>query len=169
MAPDFGVLILRLALGGFLFAHGAQKLFGWWGGPGLAGTAGFFGAHLRLRPASFWAWVGALSETGGGALVALGLLTPFGTAALVAAMLMAISVHWPSFWATERGVEYPLLILVSTLAVAVSGPGSYSLDALWGIALPEPTTQIATLVLAVIGVAVALGTRAPAPVEAPAH
>jgi putative oxidoreductase len=169
MAPDLGMLLLRLVLGGFLFAHGAQKLFGWWGGPGLAGTACFFGAHLRLRPASFWAWVGALSEAGGGLLVALGLLTPFGTAAMVAAMLMAVTVHWPSFWATEHGIEYPLVILGGTLAVALSGPGSYSLDALWGIALPEPTTQVATLVLAVIGVAVALGTRAPAPVEAPAH
>jgi putative oxidoreductase len=169
MAPDLGMLLLRLVLGGFLFAHGAQKLFGWWGGPGLAGTAGFFGAHLRLRPASFWAWIGALSEAGGGLLVALGLLTPFGTAALVAAMLMAVTVHWPSFWATERGIEYPLVILAGTLAVAVGGPGSYSLDALWGIALPEPTTQIATLVLAVLGVAVALGTRAPAPVEVAAH
>jgi putative oxidoreductase len=164
MSPDTGLLLLRLVLGGFLFAHGAQKLFGWFGGPGLAGTAGFFGAHLRLRPAPFWAAVGALSETGGGLLVALGLLTPLGAAALVAAMLMAITVHWPRFWAQEGGIEYPLLILVGGLAIAISGPGVYSADALLGLALPEPTTVIVSLLLALVGVAVALVTRAPAPV-----
>src|SRR2546423_14479586 len=112
MAPDLGMLILRLALGGFLFAHGAQKLFGWWGGAGMAGTTGMFGSHLRLRPAPFWAWLGALSEAGGGLLVALGLLTPLGAAAMVAAMLMAVNVHWPRFWAMEGGYEYALLLLL---------------------------------------------------------
>ncbi len=163
MSPDTGLLLLRLVLGGFLFAHGAQKLFGWFGGPGLAGTAGFFGAHLRLRPASFWAAVGALSETAGGLLVALGLLTPLGAAAVVAAMLMAVTVHWPRFWAMEGGFEYPLLVLVGGLAIAIGGPGAYSADALLGLALPEPATVVVSLLLAVVGVIVALATRAPAP------
>src|SRR3954470_20018255 len=152
MSPDTGLLLLRLVFGGFLFAHGAQKLFGWFGGPGLTGTAGFFGAHLRLRPASFWALIGGLSETGGGLLVVLGLLTPLGAAALVAAMLMAVNVHWPRFFAQNGGYEYPLLILLSALAVDLTGPGAYSLDAQLGLALPEPMTVIVTLVLAVIGV-----------------
>src|SRR3954470_1869268 len=140
MSPDTGLLLLRLVFGGFLFAHGAQKLFGWFGGPGLTGTAGFFGAHLRLRPASFWALIGGLSETGGGLLVVLGLLTPLGAAALVAAMLMAGNVHWPRFWVTEGGMEYALLNLVGAVALAISGPGAYSLDALLGLTLPEPAT-----------------------------
>src|SRR4051794_5141893 len=147
MALDLGLLVLRLALGGLLFAHGAQKLFGWWGGPGLAGTTGMFGSHLRLRPASFWALVGTLSETGGGLLVALGLLTPLGAAAMVAAMLMAVNVHWPRFFAQNGGYEYPLLVLLSALAVDLTGPGAYSLDAQLGLALPEPMTVIVTLVL----------------------
>jgi putative oxidoreductase len=166
MAPDLGILLLRLVLGGFLFGHGAQKLLGWFGGPGLAGTAGFFGAHLRLRPAPFWALLAGLSEAGGGLLVALGLLTPLGTAALVAAMLMAVTVHWPRFWAMDGGIEYPLLLLIGALAVAVGGPGIFSADALFGIAYPQPVTLIVTMVLAAIGVATALGTRASAPVEA---
>jgi putative oxidoreductase len=163
MSPDLGLLILRVAFGGLLFAHGAQKLFGWFGGPGLSGTAGFFGAHLRLRPAPFWALVGSLSEVGGGLLVALGLLTPLGAAALVAAMLMALTVHWPRFWAQEGGIEYPLLILLGGVALAISGPGAYSVDALLGLALPEPITVIGSLLLAIGGVIVALATRAPAP------
>ena len=85
---------------------------------------------------------------------------------MVAAMLMAVNVHWPRFFAQNGGFEYALLILAGGLAVALSGPGAYSLDALLGITLPEPTTVAVTLGLAVIGAAVALGTRAPAPSEA---
>src|SRR3954451_24277558 len=117
MLVDLGLLVLRLAVGALLFGHGAQKLFGWWGGPCLAGATGFFGAHLRLWPAGFWALVGSLTEVGGGVLVAFGLLWPLGPVAIVAAMLMAISVHWPAFWAQSGGIEFPLSLLLAGLAL----------------------------------------------------
>jgi putative oxidoreductase len=168
MYVDLGLLLLRLVIGALLFGHGAQKLFGWFGGPGLAGTTGMFGSHLRLRPAPFWAFVGSLTEVVGGLLLVLGLLAPLGSIATVAAMLMAVNVHWPKLWATEGGFEYPLVILTGAIALALVGSGTYSLDSALAIQLPEPLTLIAGLILAVLGVGVALATRAPAAVETPA-
>src|SRR5437763_7845371 len=138
MLVDLGLLILRVAVGALLFGHGSQKLFGWFGGPGLAGATGFFGAHLRLRPAAFWALVGSLTEVGGGLLLALGLLWPLGPVAIVAAMLMALTVHWPRFWAQDGGIEYPLMLLSAALALGLIGPGGYALDAAINVQLPAP-------------------------------
>ena len=170
MLLDLGLLILRLVVGGLLFAHGAQKLFGWFGGPGLAGATGMFGAHLRLRPASFWAFFGSLTEVGGGLLVVLGLLWPIGPVAIIAAMLMALTVHWPRFWAQGGGIEYPLVLLIAGLAVGLTGPGAYALDSVVNVQLPEPLSLVVGVIAAVLGVGVALATRAPAqaPVPAPA-
>ncbi|MFN8637525.1 MAG: DoxX family membrane protein [Chloroflexota bacterium] len=166
MSLDLGLFLLRLVIGSLLFAHGAQKLFGWFGGPGLAGTVGMFGGYLRLRPARLWAILGGLSELGGGLLLAAGLFGPLGAAAVMAAMLMALTVHWPSFWAQDRGIEYPLTLLVVALALAVTGPGSLSLDAVLGLQLSEPLTLVVSLTGVLVGVGLALGTRAPA--DAPA-
>ena len=163
MPTDLAVLILRLAIGAVIFGHGAQKLFGWWGGPGLAGATAMFGGHLRLRPAGFWALVGSLSEVAGGVLLMLGLLGPAGPVAVVAAMLMALTVHWPKFWSQEGGIEYPLVLLIAGLALGVAGPGAYSVDAALGWQLVTPATLVGGLVAAVVGVFVALVTRAPAP------
>ena len=125
MTYDVGVLILRLVVGGVMFGHGAQKLFGWFGGDGLAGTSGFFGSQLRLRPAKFWALLAALSEAGGGLLLALGLLNPLGSLGIIAAMLVAsILVHGPRFWVADGGIEYPLVLIAAALAVAIAGPGA---------------------------------------------
>ena len=94
MNTDLGLLILRLIVGLLLAGHGAQKLFGWFGGNGLSGTAGWL-ESLGLRPAPFWALIAGLSEVGGGILLALGLLTPLGSLGIMASMLMAtIKVHW---------------------------------------------------------------------------
>src|SRR6266511_1067257 len=90
MSTDLALLGLRLVVGGLLFGHGAQKLFGWFGGPGLAGTIAYMGAQFRLRPAALWATIAALSEFGGGLLLAVGLLSPLGSVAIIAAMLTAI-------------------------------------------------------------------------------
>jgi putative oxidoreductase len=166
MTYDVGVLILRLVVGGVLFAHGAQKLFGWFGGYGLAGTSAFFGSQLRLRPATFWTLLAGLSEAGGGLLLALGLLNPLGSLGIIAAMLMAIILaHWPRFWNTDNGIEYHLVLIAAVFAVAVGGSGAYSLDAALGIALPSPSTFLIGLVLVLVGAAVALATRTPAPQE----
>lgn len=94
MWGDIGLLILRLVLGLILAGHGAQKLFGWFDGPGLQGTTGWL-RSLGLRPAPFWAFMAGLGEFGGGLLLALGLLSTLGSLGLIAAMLMSIIlVHW---------------------------------------------------------------------------
>ncbi len=164
MTYDVGVLILRLAVGGAMFGHGAQKLFGWFGGYGLPGTSGYFGGQLRLRPATFWALLAGLSEGGGGLLLALGLLDPLGSLGIIASMLMAIVlVHWPRFWATDNGIEYSLVLIAAALAAAIGGPGSYSLDAVLRISLPAPGTFLVGLALVLVGAVIALAARAPEP------
>jgi putative oxidoreductase len=166
---DLGLLLLRLVVGALLVGHGAQKLFGWFGGPGLAAATGMFGGHLRLRPALFWTVVGSLTEIGGGLLLAFGLLWPLGPVAVVAAMLMALTVHWPRFWAQDGGIEYPLVLLFAALALGLTGAGTYALDTALGVQLPEPISLIVGLAAAVVGVGVALVTRTPhaAPVQKP--
>ena len=157
-----GLLILRLVIGLTVAGHGAQKLFGWWGGPGMNGWVGAMN-RMRIRPAVPWAWVSALAELLGGLGLAIGLLTPLPSLAIAGSMLVAIAlVHWPrGFWATKGGYEFNLSILAGIVAIALTGPGAYSLDAAFGIHLPEPLTLIAGTILLLIGVAVALGTRAP--------
>ena len=157
-----GLLILRLVIGLTVAGHGAQKLFGWWGSPGMNGWVGAMN-RMRIRPAVPWAWVSALAELLGGLGLAIGLLTPLPGLAIAGSMLVAIAlVHWPrGFWATKGGYEFNLSILAGIAAIALTGPGAYSLDAAFGIHLPEPLTLIAGTILLLIGVAVALGTRAP--------
>ena len=167
MSIDLGLLVLRVALGLIMLGHGSQKLFGWFGGPGFKGFTGMLGGHMRLRPAAFWALMGGLSEAGGGLLFGLGFLGPLGTLGLVAAMLMAIQIHWPKFAANAGGYEYALVILVAALSVGITGPGAYSLDNWLGLTLPEPVTLIVGLVLVVAGVIVAQASRRAA-VEQPA-
>jgi putative oxidoreductase len=160
-----GLLVLRLVVGLTLAAHGAQKLFGWWGGPGMKNwTAGM--TRMRIRPAVPWAWMSALAEFLGGLGLAAGLLIPLPNLAILGAMLVAIAlVHWPKgFFNTKGGFEFNLSIIAVIAAIALAGPGTYSLDAVFGIHLPEPLTLIAGTILTVLGVGVALGTRTPAPV-----
>ena len=159
-----GLLILRLVLGLIVAAHGFQKLFGWWGGPGMNGWVGAMN-RMRIRPAVPWAWMSALAEVFGGLGLAVGLLTPLPGLAIAASMLVAIAlVHWSrGFWATKGGYEFNLSILAGIAAIALAGPGAYSLDALLRIHLPEPLTLIVGTVLTLVGVGVALGTRGPIP------
>ena len=157
-----GLLILRIFVGLALAGHGAQKLFGWWGGPGVRGFVGHL-TRMRFRPASLWVAGAIGTEVGGGLLLALGLLSPLGSVGVGAAMLMAIvAVHWgKGFFGQGGGVEVPLLYLVPAAVLGITGPGSYSLDSLFNITLPEPVTGIAAAVLAVAGVAVAMAGRRP--------
>jgi putative oxidoreductase len=167
MAQDTALLILRVIVGALLFGHGAQKFFGWFGGPGFAKTRMMMGGHLRLRPATFWSLMAVLSETGGGLLLALGLLQPLGALGVAAAMLMAIQVHWPKVWASEHGFEYPLTLLAGGLTIGLTGGGRFTLDRVFGINFPSPGTFLVGLVVVLIGVGMALLTRAPAPVSTP--
>src|SRR4029077_20915097 len=114
-----GLLILRLAVGLILAGHGAQKLFGWCGGPGMNVCTQMV-AKLRIRPAQPWAWVAALSEFGGGLLLALGFLSPLGSLAIAGAMLVAIAtVHFPrGFWVTKGGYEFNLTLIAAVAALA---------------------------------------------------
>jgi putative oxidoreductase len=161
-----GLLILRLAIGVALAAHGAQKLFGWWGGPGLRGLSDHL-THMRFRPAPLWVAGAIATEIGGGILLSLGFLSPLGSVGAGAAMLMAIvAFHWGKGFFGQRGLEMPFLYLVAASVLGITGAGSYSLDSLFGISLPEPVTGLATAALAVGGVAFAMaGRRAAVPEE----
>jgi len=138
---DLAMLALRAVVGLYLFGHGAQKLFGWFGGSGLSGSVAMV-ERLGFRPARFWGVNAALGEAGGGLLILLGLLTPLGSIAAGAAMLTAVSsVHWSKgVWAAKGGFELPLTNLAVVCAIALVGPGAYSLDRWLGVSLPEPAT-----------------------------
>ena len=162
MSVDLALLIIRLVVGLTVAAHGAQKMFGAFGGPVLKGLTGWLGS-MRLRPAGLWAFLAAISELGGGLLMALGLLGPAGALGVIAAMSVAtIAAHWGKFFITQGGMEYSLLLIVVSLAIVISGPGAYSLDALLNLSYPEPLTSLGGLVLVIVGVALTFGTRAPA-------
>src|SRR5438067_2379111 len=132
---SIGILILRLVVGLTLASHGAQKLFGWFGGYGIAGTGGFF-EKLGFRPGKLQAVLAGASELGGGLLLALGLATPLAAAVVIAVMLVAtISVHWAKgFFVTGGGVEYTLVLGSVAAALALVGPGELSLDRVLGLA-----------------------------------
>jgi putative oxidoreductase len=162
MSIPVGLLILRVVVGLTLAGHGAQKVFGWWGGTGMAGWVGAMN-RMRIRPAVPWAWASALAELLGGLAVAIGILSPLGSFAIAGSMLVAMAlVHWPKgFWVSKGGYEFNLLILATVAALAVIGPGTYSADHALGISLPEPLVLVVGTLATVAGVAVALTTRAP--------
>jgi putative oxidoreductase len=156
-----GLLLLRLTFGLTVAAHGAQKLFAWFGGPGLEGFGGFL-EQLGIAPGSRWSWVAALGEFAGGLLVALGLLSPIGNFLVIGSMLTAILViHLPhGFFNQKGGIELPFLIAAGMLGLSLTDPGSWSLDTLLHVRFPEPATWLICAVVTLLGVAAAIGTRA---------
>jgi putative oxidoreductase len=126
--PTWITLPLRLALGTIFIAHGAQKVFGVWGGGGLAAfTAG--DAPLGLRPPWLWLGAAAISELVGGALVLIGLATRLGAFAIACVMLVAMfGVHWGAFFMGNKGIEYTVALLGMSLALLVAGGGQASID-----------------------------------------
>jgi putative oxidoreductase len=158
---SWALLILRLVLGGIFLGHGAQKLFGAFGGPGLSGTRHFM-EQLGLRPGMVWAALAGCVEFFGGALLVLGLLTPFGALLVMGAMLVAIArVHWmKGFWASAGGFEYNLALLAMALVPGLLGAGAFSLDAILGVMPLQPQVFLFGLALLVVLVAaIQTGTR----------
>lgn len=148
---NLALLLIRATLGLFMAGHGAQKLFGWFGGPGIEGTAGFM-ESLGLKPGKQWAIVGGASEFGGGVLTLLGLLNPLGSLGIIGAMAMATTkVHWNNpIWVTEGGAEFPVTNSVIATALMMTGPGEISLDRLLGLRVPRWISFLGLVTIALV-------------------
>ncbi len=169
-ASGLALLAARGVLGGYLAAHGAQKLFGAFGGRGMGVTVAAFD-RIGLRPAPVTARVAALSELGGGVLTAVGAAHPFGPVALAGTMAVASSTHRANgAFAANRGFELPLSNMAAALALAVVGPGRYSVDGLTGHPLPRSAARLVIAVAAVSAAAcLSMVLRSkPAPQSSPA-
>jgi putative oxidoreductase len=165
---DVGLLVVRVVVGLLMAAHGAQKLFGWFGGYGLAGTGGSF-ESLGFRPGRLFAGAAGLGEFGGGLLLALGLLGPFGPAVLLSVMIVAaVTVHWRNgLFAVSNGIELTLVYGTVAVAIALTGFGGLSLDHLLGLGrLWTPAVSASAVVLGVVWGIGNLALRRPAPATA---
>jgi len=163
-----GLLILRLVVGLTMAAHGAQKLFGWFGGYGLQGTGGFL-EKLGFVPGRRNALFAGLAEFTGGLLLALGLATPLAATLIVSVMFVAVAtVHVKNgYFNSNQGYEYNLTLAAVAVSIAIIGAGPVSLDAALGIHDAGPVWGLAALVAGLVGGAVQLaGRRAPGPQKA---
>ncbi|MFD4785826.1 DoxX family membrane protein [Streptomyces sp. NPDC058459] len=156
---DVGLLLLRLSTGGVLAAHGAQKLFGWFGGHGLEGT-GQFMESVGFAPGRVSATAAGAAEAGGGVLLALGLATPAAGAAAAGAMAGAAALHLPNgFFAQEGGYEFAASLGLAAAGLAVAGPGHLSLDHAFGHALDRGWMVPAALGVTAAATALVIGAR----------
>ena len=157
-----GMAVLRVVVGVLFMGHGLQKLMGWFGGHGLEGTGNFFDT-IGLRPGRAQAALAGGAEAGGGALLALGLLTPVGAAMVTGSMAGAIAkVHASKGpWVSDGGYEYNLVLMSAAFAIAAAGPGAWSLDERLGIARSGAAVGLAELGAGLAGAAaaVSLGSR----------
>ena len=143
---NLGRLLARAVIGGLFIGHGTQKLFGWFDGPGPDGAAQMMD-KVQLHPPRRHAMAGGVTETAGGTLVALGLATPLGAAALTGTMITAIrKVHAKNGpWVTNGGYEYNLVLIAALFALVDGGPGAFSLDRLLGIDDTGPAWALGAL------------------------
>lgn len=156
---DLGLFVLRAAVGGVMFAHGAQKLFGWFGGGGIEGTAKAM-EHMGYEPGRQNAIASGLGEAGGGAMLVLGLATPVAGSMVAGTMAGATAVHAPSgFFAMGGGFEYPALLGTCGLALGISGAGRYSLDHALGHTLDRPWVGMVAFGASVVGAAAVVARR----------
>jgi putative oxidoreductase len=160
---DAGLVVARLVFGLVMAGHGSQKLFGWFGGYGLAGTGGFL-ESIGFRPGRFFAALAAGTEVVSGLLLALGLLGPVGPALILSVMIVAaVSVHWQGgLFAQSNGIEVPLLYATAAVALALTGFGAYSLDAALGLgSIWTPAVTWAALAIGALGGFANLALRRP--------
>jgi putative oxidoreductase len=158
---DLALALVRVVVGLVIAAHGAQKVLGVWGGPGLAGwTQGI--TRMGMRAPVFWAWVSSFSELAGGIAFAFGFLLPVVAAALTIQMGVAIErAHWgKGFWNSKGGIEFPFTLGAVAAISGVADPGAYSLDRALG--LPAMGVGVYLVVLVVGTVAYLLSSRASA-------
>ncbi len=149
---DLALLALRVVVGALFAGHGAQKLFGVFGGGGLQGTAGMFD-QIGLRPGWLHARVAGTAEFLGGLLIALGLFTPFAAAVLIGVMTAAvITVHLPNgIWNTNKGYEYNLVAATVVFALSGVGAGAWSLDNAFGFGLHGTGWALGALLVGLLG------------------
>ena len=163
---DLVLTLIRVAIGLGLAAHGAQKLFGWFGGYGIAGTGGFF-ESIGFRPGKPMAIAAGVSEFAGGLLLAAGLATPIGAMLILGTMTVAIGFHWPKFFAGDNGLEVAGLYALGAVIFAVLPATTLSLDYALGLAAVfTPAFVAIALALGIIGGLANLAMRkkpAPAP------
>ena len=163
---DTGLLLLRIVVGLLLVGHGAQKLFGWFGGGGLAGTAWFF------RSAGYWpprlmARSAGSAELVAGAALALGFATPLAAAAVIGTMLNAAAVYRRNgLWAVDNGYEYPLVLGTVAAALGFTGAGAVSFDAWLGFGAGSIETGLFAVALGLVTGSAVLFSRAAARSEA---
>ena len=138
---SLGLLLARVVIGLLMAAHGAQKLFGWFGGSGLKRT-GEFMVQLGFERGRAFATAASVGEIASGLLIALGFLGPVGPALMVSIMIVAaVTVHWEhGLFAQKNGIELPLIYGTAGVGLAMTSFGRYSLDAWLGIAGHWPVT-----------------------------
>jgi len=147
-----GALALRGLIGGLFIGHGTQKLFGWFGGPGLEGASGMM-EKLELRPPRRHALLAGAAEAGGGLLLTLGAFTPLATMMVTGSMTTAIrKVHASNGpWVTGGGWEYNAVLIAAVTALAEHGPGSPSVDSALFPRMHGPAWALASLAGGVAG------------------
>ena len=167
---DVGLLIVRIVVGLLFVGHGTQKLFGWFGGHGINGTAGFMDS-LGFRPAKPAAVAGGLAETAGGLLLAVGLLNPLAAVLIIGMMITAgVAAHAPNgLWGHNGGYELPLVYVAVAAGLAFAGPGIVSVDALTGMEVTGWVPGLAALVVGLVVGGLTLATRRLAPQPEPAE
>lgn len=144
---DSGLLLARVITGGLVAGHGAQKLFGWFEGPGWQTWTDLSESMMGMRPGRFWGTLQAGGEFGGGVLTLLGFLNPLGPIGIIATMLAAsYKGHWGKpIWSAKGGAELSLSFLATAVVAGTRAPGRYSLDALLGVRLPRWFTVLTML------------------------
>ncbi|HZP95733.1 MAG TPA: DoxX family protein [Candidatus Limnocylindria bacterium] len=161
MTTTLALAVVRVMVGLLVAGHGAQKVAGAFGGPGMRTWTGHVAA-LGIAPAPLFAWCAAVAELIGGLALALGFFTPVAAALVTTVMLVAIAkAHWKKGpWAAKGGYELPLMFAVAAAAAGLADEATYSLDAVIGLA-PTPALFVTTLAIAIVTVLAGFAIAAP--------